>query len=572
MGARGRAAVGAALLAVILGAGARGGAEDASGAAAQAPATGTRAGAAGVLAGTPAGGLARWVAEVRAGLAREVRPRIATSPSQALERAIALYVSHQEYIEQYYERGRPLYAGHALATEVKRSETRFHELMQVLQRQPPGPAAADSALTRLDAQYARMLAVARASGAQLSPWPAGSSAGSSARGGDGPASAASTPAGRRHHTPSRAPSGAMAPLLATLDSAGGAYARGDAAGALAGVERAYLEHFEPLEPRLPSARVLSIERLIHLRLRPELAQGAPTARVQASFVALRAALLEADERLSAPEPSWVGALNAFTIVLREGLEAVLLIGAMLAYLTATGAPAAVKRQIHVGAVAGVVATLALWSAAGTLLPMDGARRELVEGVTSLLAVGVLLYVSNWLFQKTYMRDWKDYLRERVGAAAAAGSSLAMATLAFAAVFREGFETVLFYQALSFDVGARAVLAGFVPGLLAILALAYGIIRLGLRLPLRAVFAATNAVLLYLAFVFVGKGVYSLQEAGVFTAHPLGWLPHLGAPARLLGLYPVAETLAAQAALLLLLALTYVWSFSARRGRLSIGGP
>jgi high-affinity iron transporter len=133
----------------------------------------------------------------------------------------------------------------------------------------------------------------------------------------------------------------------------------------------------------------------------------------------------------------------------------------------------------------------------------------------------------------------------------------MTALAFAAVYREGFETVLFYQALAFDAGVGAILLGFVPGMILIVLIGIGIIRMNAKLPLRKVFAWTNAVLMYLAFVFIGKGIYNLQEGGLFSATPLP-LPDHPALRQLLGFYPVMQTVMAQAAFLLLIGLTYLW--------------
>ncbi|HET9986767.1 MAG TPA: FTR1 family protein [Longimicrobiales bacterium] len=328
------------------------------------------------------------------------------------------------------------------------------------------------------------------------------------------------------------------------------------------MEHAYLERIEPLEARIAQGRVARIERLIHLRLRPGLARGADTAEVARDIAALRGELLAADAVLRAGTPFWFGAANAFVILVREGLEAVLLIGALLAYLSAAGAGRRERRQIFVGVGAGMLATLATWVLARTFVPLGGASRELVEGVTGLLAVGVLLYVSHWLFQKTYIQDWKEYLRQHVGRAVTSGSAMAMASLAFAAVYREGFETVLFYQAIVFDAGTGSVLAGCVPGLVLIVGLGVAIIRMGVRLPLRRVFGVTNAILLYLAVVFLGKGIYNLQEAGLFAPHPLGWVPDHGALRQLFGLYPIAESLAAQ--LVLLTALSAVSIYFRRR--------
>ncbi len=134
----------------------------------------------------------------------------------------------------------------------------------------------------------------------------------------------------------------------------------------------------------------------------------------------------------------------------------------------------------------------------------------------------------------------------------------MAGLAFAAVYREGFETVLFYQALGFETGPTAVMAGFLPGLVLIGGVGVGIVRMGVRLPMRRLFAITNAVLLYLAFSFLGKGLYALQEAGWYAASPVSWMPDRAGLRQLFGLYPVAQILAAQAAFLALLGLTYAY--------------
>jgi high-affinity iron transporter len=340
----------------------------------------------------------------------------------------------------------------------------------------------------------------------------------------------------------------------------------DRAAALAHVERAYLESFEPIESRLPGPLVSRIERAIHLELRPALAPGGDLAEARSSLVRLRSDLHEADSFLASGGSFWFGAANSFAIIVREGLEAVLLIAALLAYLGATGAGARPRLQLYGGLVAGIVASLGTWVLARTVLPISGGNRELVEGVTALLAVAVLLYVSHWLFQKTYVHGWKQYLREHAGQAVASGSALAMAALAFAAVYREGFETVLFYQALKYDVGTRAILAGFVPGALLITGLGFGIVRYGVALPLRRVFAITNAVLLYLAFTFLGKGLYNLQEAGLFSPAPLGWVPDHQLLRQLFGVYPVAQTLAGQAAFLTLVALTYALYRVRQRGR------
>jgi high-affinity iron transporter len=314
-----------------------------------------------------------------------------------------------------------------------------------------------------------------------------------------------------------------------------------------------------------------VEKLIHLQLRPAMARNADNATVTGLIGSLDAELQTADNFLSRGGNRWFAVINSFVIIVREGLEAVLLIAALLAYLAATGAAAKHRRQIYAGMLAGVVATIATWFVASTLLPISGANRELLEGVTALLAVAVLLYVAHWLFQKTYIHDWKDYLRTRLDSAVTRQSALAMAALAFAAVYREGFETVLFYQALSFDAGVGPILMGLIPGAIVITLIGVAIIRAGVKLPLKKVFAGTNAVLMYLAFVFIGKGIYNLQEAGVFAPHPLH-VPDNPALRQLLGFYPLVETVAAQLVFVVLLTATYLWYRARARRNAQLPGP
>jgi high-affinity iron transporter len=344
-------------------------------------------------------------------------------------------------------------------------------------------------------------------------------------------------------------------LMDEVQVARDAWREGQHQTALAGVEHAYLEGIETLEPRLPSGVVRALETTIHLRLRPALAT-ADDATAGSGFDALETTLLAADEHLEGGASYWFVSFNAFVIILREGLEAALLVAAILACLRAANARPEHSRRIWMGVAAGVAASFGTWVLARSIIPVTGAGREWLEGVTALVAVGVLLYVSHWIFRKTYIHDWKRYLSEQVNRAVGRGSGFAMAGLAFAAVYREGFETVLFYQALLFDGGPAPVLTGFAPGFLIIMLIGFAIVRLGTRMPLRAVFAVTNAILLYLAFVFLGKGLYNLQEAGVFSPQPVAWLPDSELLRQFGGLYPMQQTLTAQALFLALLVTTW----------------
>lgn len=480
-----------------------------------------------------------WLDSVSVGLARVDALHASGRSGEATAAALRAYLDYVESIEAFYGAG-GRYGTPSLREAVTDLEATFHELMQAGDAESARAHVreATTLVARVRATAERDDVVMRpvADQASLAPVIAMGSARTAE----------------------------IQALLKDFDAASAAYASGDAKAALSKVETAYLQGIEPLEPRLPAERVNKLESLIHLQLRPMLARDAEPERIDASFTVLRAELLAADALLANGSTYWFGTVNAFAIIVREGLEAVLLIAAIVAYLRAMNAGAQHERRLWAGVGLGVAASFGTWFAAQWLLPVTGASRELIEGLTALIAVAVLLYVSNWLFQKTYIHDWKAYLRERVGRAVTTGSSLAMAGLAFAAVYREGFETVLFYQALLLDSGPGPVLSGFIPGTVLILAVGAAILKLGVKLPLKQVFAATNAILIYLALVFTGKGIYALQEAGIFAAHPLTWLPDSGALKQFLGFHPLAETMVAQLAFGTLVFATYLYYRMRRR--------
>lgn len=503
--------------------------------------------------GIPEGGLEQWVEDIRGELDAIASGDLSGARSQVLN----LYVGRQEYIEMFYGPGGQ-FTGRdhpELARAVTAQETLFHDLMELTAREKPDPVAVGAKLDELRAQLDRVMSLAGEAGVPLERGQGGEGADAS----DAPEALLGSEGDPGSDGGTRASMPEIRAIVAELDEAEAAYLDGDRETALAGVEHAYLEGFEPLESRLPQANVQSVERLIHLSLRPRIARAAPSAQVSESFDAVRSELRRADVAVaSAGSTFWFGAINSLAIILREGLEAVLLVGALLAYLGTMEGGREQRSRIWAGVGLGVVASFATWFVARTLIPVSGGSRELLEGITALVAVAVLIYVSNWIFRRSYLHHWQDFLKDRLDTAISTGSALAMAGLAFAAVYREGFETVLFYQALMFDVGPGPVMAGFVPGLILILGVGWGIIKLGLRLPLKQVFAATNAILIYLAVVFTGKGLYNLQEAGLFAPHPLAWVPDSEALRLGLGVYPVAETLIGQAVLVALVGATFVW--------------
>lgn len=251
-----------------------------------------------------------------------------------------------------------------------------------------------------------------------------------------------------------------------------------------------------------------------------------------------------------------GAVSGATIVLREGLEAALVLGAVMIYLHAAGAVARLMRGLWGGVAVALLGSATVWWASERMLSSLGSGREVLEGVTALIAAGVLFFVINWLFHQAYVVDWTAQMRERARVAVARGSVLGLAMLGFLVVFREGFETVLFFQALLAQAPATAVSAGFGAGALALVLVAWLLARSGYRLPVRRAFQISGWLLLLLAISFVGNGVHELQEAG--------WLPETArwrasfnhALFKWAGLHGTLETLGSQAAYLLLLAASF----------------
>jgi high-affinity iron transporter len=227
--------------------------------------------------------------------------------------------------------------------------------------------------------------------------------------------------------------------------------------------------------------------------------------------------------------------------------------------------------VYVGAGLGVAASLALWVLVNTALRFSGGSRDLLEGVTALLAVAVLFYVSYWLIDKVQIKRWNRFIQGKVRGALTGGKSYALVSIAFLAVFREGLETVLFFQALlgsaSSAAGGMSALAGFLLGFAVLAAVFIVFTKYGVALPMRPFFILTSAMLYYLAFAFMGAGVHELQDARVVgaTALPsvqavLDGSPLLAGIANVLGFHATAETIGAQALLLAAALAGLVYSF------------
>ena len=266
--------------------------------------------------------------------------------------------------------------------------------------------------------------------------------------------------------------------------------------------------------------------------------------------------------LSAPAGSGAEAFwQSFLIILREGFEAILVIGAIAAFLIKTGHRDRL-RSIWTGVVMGIAASAITAVILKTILAAMPASKEFIEGVSLLLAVVVLFSVSYWLISKVEAAKWQQFIKEKVSAALEHGGGRALVFVAFLAVYREGAETALFYQAL-FNEGPNVALPitmGIVVGFVALGVIFTLFYRFGVKIPLRPFFSVTSVLLYYMAFVFTGKGIKELQEGDLVPLSAIRGFPHV----EWLGLYPTWQGVLAQLVLLLLFAFAVLKTFWPKR--------
>jgi high-affinity iron transporter len=376
----------------------------------------------------------------------------------------------------------------------------------------------------------------------------------------GPERAAAVTAYLRSN-PSAVTAAAGSPLdiaRANLARSLAAYRGGDHGGARELALAAYLDGFEPVEPML-SARDSGLLGRVEgemAQLRSAISRGAPAEEVAARIEALNG-LFDETERTLAPGESDAAStfVGAFLILLREGLEALLIVIGMIAFLQ-RAERREVLPYVHGGWIAALVAGAATWWAATHLITISGASRELTEGIGSALAAIVLLFVGIWMHGKSQADEWQRYIREKLGAALSRGSAWFLFGLAFVAVYREVFETILFYAALSAQGEGMAMFAGGAAATLLLAVIAVAMFRYSKRLPIGEFFRYSAILVAVLTVVLAGKAVIALQEAGLIGVTPIGLVPRLP----ILGLSPTAESIGAQ---LLVLAILL---FAFRRNR------
>ncbi len=339
--------------------------------------------------------------------------------------------------------------------------------------------------------------------------------------------------------------------LATLDASRQAYLRGEADLAHELAIDAYLDGFEKVESNLDAVDSQLRHRIEEkmTRYRGMLENGLPGSRINAAADELKALLNQAHRVLERNLLSSGAAFSsALLILLREGLEAILVIAALGAFLIKTGRREGL-RYLYYGTGGALVAGLLTWLVSSYLIEISGAGRELTEALAALFAAAMLFYVGFWLHSKTSASQWRAFIQDSVKKSLGKGHLWGLTALAFVAVYRELFETVLFYQALwlqTGDEGREMIVGGFVTAAGGLTLLAWLVLRFSARLPLRQFFSLSSVLMFILAVVFAGKGIAALQEVGLLSSR------HVDFPSmELLGIYPNLEGLSVQLALIVI---------------------
>jgi high-affinity iron transporter len=264
--------------------------------------------------------------------------------------------------------------------------------------------------------------------------------------------------------------------------------------------------------------------------------------------------------------------SSFSIIFREGLESALIIGAIITYLEASRNDR-FKKHVYYGIILAAGATTVTWIVAEFFIELSGASRELIEAIAGISAVAVLFWVSFWVLNKIETKKWIEFVKSKVWKATTTGSVMVFVLLSFFTVYREGFETVLFYQAmLSYAKHMELfVILGMIIGLAVIIGVAFIVRKLGKKLPLRVLFGLTMGIGAYMSITFLGNAIREFQEVGyITTTHLFGIIPRLDINlATMTGIHPTLETIFAQLILLsvYLVGSTYILVIQPRRKRL-----
>jgi high-affinity iron transporter len=348
--------------------------------------------------------------------------------------------------------------------------------------------------------------------------------------------------------------------------------QGKSAEAFDAAANGYLNHFELVEVPL---RIIDNDLTIDTEgrfadIRQLIRNHAPVERIRDELVALRGALDTIERKLTATGAAAPALIfgQSFLIIFREGFEVVLLVSILLGYLEASRSTAYI-RPILIGIGLACIATVVTVVVLRLVFQSLPFSIEILEGITAMVAVVMLFYVSFWLVARMEQKRWMEFVRARLWSAVSIGSTFSLIMVGFTAVYREGFETALFYQALwSFGSGLGIwVLAGLAAGLLALTALSLVMFRFGRRVPIKRFMNIAVACVMLTSVTFLGNAVHALQAGDLIAYHRLDNWPRIPIfLSQVTGYWPTLQSIVAQIVLLAIYLLGALYAFVLRPRR------
>lgn len=253
------------------------------------------------------------------------------------------------------------------------------------------------------------------------------------------------------------------------------------------------------------------------------------------------------------------------LILREGFEAIIIIMALIAFIKKSSNDRNLLKNLYYGIGLGVLASIVTAFILETILQKSNFSKEFLEGFTILLAAAMLFYVSHWLISKTQSDQWQKFIRTTLSSALSNKNQLAIVSVGFLSVYREGFETILFYKALySTSSNANMISLGLVLGCIALAVISVLFYKFSVKIPIREFFFVTGLLLYYMVFSFVGKGLHEFQEGNILSITALNFIPEID----LIGLYPTMETVTAQIIILLAWIFAVIYSFKEKSEKIT----
>ena len=293
------------------------------------------------------------------------------------------------------------------------------------------------------------------------------------------------------------------------------------------------------------------------RLRAEIKRGADLDHVKKINQNIQNDLHEAQTILE-QKVGFTGLfLQSFSIIVREGFEAILIVAALIAFLVKSRNKEKIK-VVYRGVTIGIIASFLTAYIIHEVLNISMAKQELLEGCIMLVAVVVLFWVSYWLLTKIETQKWQSYITGKMTQAITTGNVFALGMVAFLAVYREGFETVLFYKALYLYAGeiSKGIIPGFLVGCVFLAGMFVLINKIGVKVPIKWFFGFTSILLYFMAFTFMGKGIHELQMGEAVSLTAADFAPEIS----WLGMYPTWETFIAQSLLLIIFLVGIIYTF------------